>query len=114
MIPSSKILPFNFSEFLVHKNYKCYSTAMINLLDFYADWCGPCKAIKPILGKLEEDMGDKVTVTRVDVDEDQAKAREYNVMSIPTLVLVKDGKEIDRKIGLVALETLKSWVELHL
>ncbi len=66
------------------------------LVDFYADWCGPCKMIAPILKDVQEEMQDKVTIVKVDVDADGDLAQRFDVMSIPTLILFKDGKPVNR------------------
>lgn len=68
------------------------------LVDFYADWCGPCKLSGPILDELADTYKGKVEVLKLDVDQNQ-KAAEYNVMSIPTVVAFKGGEEVERKIG---------------
>jgi len=75
---------------------------MIKLLDFKADWCGPCQAMKPVIKELREELGNKVEIIEIDVDENQSKASEYGVMSIPTYIILKDGKEVDRKIGVTS------------
>lgn len=72
---------------------------MIKLLDFWASWCGPCQIMAPVLEELENELKGKVEIEKINVDENQAKASEYGVMSIPTYIILKDGKEIDRKIG---------------
>lgn len=68
------------------------------LVDFFAEWCGPCKMAAPVLDELA-DASDAYTIIKVNVDENQTLAGEYGVMSIPTVVMFKDGKEVDRKIG---------------
>lgn len=75
---------------------------MVKLLDFWASWCGPCQVMKPIIEELEKELSGKVEVEKIDVDQNQAKASEYGVMSIPTYIILKDGKEIGRKIGVTA------------
>ena len=69
------------------------------LVDFYADWCGPCKMAAPIIDELAELNKDKVLIGKVNVDENNMTAVKYNVMSIPTVIMFKDGKEVDRQIG---------------
>lgn len=69
------------------------------MVDFYAEWCGPCKLAAPVLDELAEEGAEKYHVIKVNVDENQELAGEFGVMSIPTVVLFKDGQEIDRKIG---------------
>lgn len=72
---------------------------MIKLLDLWAPWCAPCRAMAPIIEELEKEFGGKVEIEKINVDENQAKAAEYGVMSIPTYIVLKDGKEVGRKIG---------------
>lgn len=69
------------------------------LVDFYADWCGPCKMAAPVLDELADEADGKYEIMKVDVDANQELAGKYGVMSIPTVVLFKDGKEIERRIG---------------
>lgn len=72
---------------------------MVTLLDFWAPWCGPCKIMNPVIDELEKDLGDKLKVERINVDEDIQKSSQFGVMSIPTYIIMKDGKEVGRKIG---------------
>lgn len=69
------------------------------LVDFWAEWCGPCKMAEPVLEELSEEYKDKVLIMKLDVDKNQKSAQDYDVMSIPTTILFKDGKEIGRQIG---------------
>lgn len=69
------------------------------LVDFWASWCGPCKMAEPVLEELSEEYKDKVTFTKVNVDENPQTPQNYQVMSIPTTILFKDGKEVGRQIG---------------
>ena len=70
------------------------------LLDFWAPWCGPCKMIAPVLEEIDAELGEKVKVVKVDVDENQETARQFEVMSIPALFVLKDGKVVDRSVRL--------------
>ena len=70
------------------------------LIDFYADWCGPCKMLSPIVDQVAEENED-IKVVKVNVDDAQDLAMKYQVMSIPTLVVIKEGKEINRSVGLI-------------
>lgn len=80
------------------------------LVDFYADWCGPCKMIAPILNELSQDMGDKVKIVKVDVDADGELAQRFDVMSIPTLILFKDGKPVGRRTGFMPKPELEKFI----
>ncbi len=71
----------------------------VTLIDFWAPWCGPCRIMDPVLDELEKELGDKLSIEKVNVDEDQAKSSQFGVMSIPTYVIMRDGKEVGRKIG---------------
>lgn len=84
---------------------------MWTLTDFYADWCGPCQAMKPTLEKFETEYAGKVTLKRVDVDKDQNLATQNNVMGIPTFIIYQDNKEIGRRSGAMPYEMFKSWVD---
>jgi len=79
---------------------------MIKVLDFWAEWCGPCKFMNPIIEELEKELKGKVEFEKINVDENQQKASQYQVMSIPTYIIVKDGKEQDRIIGATQKENL--------
>ena len=80
------------------------------LVDFYAEWCGPCKMLAPIIHEIKEELSDKVYVIKVNVDEEEDLSTKFNIFSIPTLVLIKDGKEIDRKIGYNTKQILVDWI----
>ena len=70
------------------------------LIDFYADWCGPCKMLSPIIDEIAEENSD-IKVVKVNVDDSQDLAMKYLVMSIPTLVVIKNGEEVNRSVGLI-------------
>lgn len=74
----------------------------VKLLDFWAAWCGPCKIMEPVLEELEKELKGKVEIEKINVDENPGKASEYGVMSIPTYVIEKDGKEVGRRIGVTS------------
>lgn len=84
---------------------------MFELLDFYADWCGPCRAMAPIFEEIEKNYVGKVKFSKVDVEGDGPKAAAFNVMSIPTFVILKEGKEISRKTGAMPKDMLTSWID---
>lgn len=74
------------------------------LIDFSAVWCGPCKMLAPVMEDLAEKYADRAVVAKVDVDEQRALALKYRVMSVPTVLFLKDGQEVSRKIGVRAAE----------
>ena len=71
----------------------------IVLIDFYADWCGPCRMMSPIVDQIAEEMSDKIKVGKVNVDENQELAMEYGVMSIPTIVIIENGEVKNTLVG---------------
>ena len=81
------------------------------LVDFYADWCGPCRMLTPILEQLAKEMPDKVTVVKVDVDSAQNIAAQYDITSIPTIILFKDGAQKVQSVGLKDFQGLKTMIE---
>ena len=82
----------------------------LKLVDFYADWCGPCRMLGPFLDDLSEEVKD-VDFYKINVDNDGDVARDYQVSSIPTLILFKDGNLVDKKIGFLPKDVLKEWIE---
>ncbi|AMA72050.1 MULTISPECIES: thioredoxin [Aneurinibacillus] len=84
------------------------------LVDFWAPWCGPCKMIAPVLEELDNEIGGKVKIAKVNVDENPESAQRFGVMSIPTLLLVKDGQVVDKIIGFQPKESLLDAINKHL
>lgn len=76
------------------------------VVDFWAPWCGPCKALNPILEKVEAEVADKVKIVKVNIDESPDIASRYSIMSIPTLLIFKDGQIRDQLVGLVQKEKI--------
>ena len=81
------------------------------LVDFSAEWCGPCKMMAPILKDLKKDMGDAVNSSKVDVEQSPQAAQAYQVQGVPTLILFKNGKQLWRQSGVVRKNELKSIIE---
>lgn len=87
---------------------------MITIVDFYADWCGPCKVMKPIFEKIAPEYEGKVKFEKVDVESDVERASKFGVMSIPTFVILKDEQEVARKMGAMPEQALKNWIDSNL
>jgi len=78
------------------------------LVDFWAPWCGPCRAIAPMLEQLAAELGDSVKITKVNVDDNQELAHRFGIRSIPSLLIFRDGKSVDQIVGLVGKDVLKA------
>jgi thioredoxin 1 len=82
------------------------------LVDFYADWCGPCRMMTPVLEKVAQEVQAQAKITKLDIDHAQRVVSSYQITSVPTLILFKDGKEMGRLVGLRDAETIKDFI-LH-
>ncbi|HCY7371667.1 TPA: thioredoxin [Staphylococcus aureus] len=86
----------------------------VQLVDFWATWCGPCKMIAPVLEELAADYEGKADILKLDVDENPSTAAKYEVMSIPTLIAFKDGQPVDKVVGFQPKENLAEVLDKHL
>ncbi|MBM7691995.1 thioredoxin 1 [Peribacillus deserti] len=95
------------------QNFAAETGEGLVLADFWAPWCGPCKMIAPVLEELDAELGEKVKVVKLDVDDNQETAGKYGVMSIPTLILFKDGEPVDKVVGFQPKEALAELINKH-
>jgi thioredoxin 1 len=86
----------------------------VALVDFWAEWCGPCRAFAPILDEIAAEYHDKITVGKLNVDEGRNTAAKYQIRAIPTLVMFRDGKEVERFVGITKKETLRARLDAAL
>ena len=88
-------------------------SATPTLVDFYADWCGPCKSMKPILEQVKASVGDKASIIKIDVDKNQRVANVYQIQSIPTLLLFKNGKVVWKQTGVIPAKNITAIILQH-
>ena len=81
------------------------------LVDFWAEWCAPCKALAPILDEISGELDSKVAIAKVNLDDNQDLAMKYSIRSIPTLLLFKEGELLDMKVGLPSKSDLLEWID---
>lgn len=98
-------------KYLNDENFEKTISKGVTLVDFYADWCGPCKRIAPVIEELASEMQGMATIAKLDIESAQSTTAAFQVMSIPTLILFKDGKEHKRIVGLTDKETLKNLIK---
>ena len=84
------------------------------LVDFSAEWCGPCKMLAPVLKQVKEELGESIKIIKIDVDKNQQLASKFNVRGVPTMVLFKNGKQLWRQSGLLQKELILNTIKNHL
>lgn len=105
---------------LVHKlddqdfDEKVIKTKKLILVDFWADWCGPCKILSPILNEVAKEYCKKIIFYKINIDDNPLTAPKYNVSSIPTLILFKNGKIVDTKSGILSLNQIKNFLNKYI
>jgi thioredoxin 1 len=92
---------------LTNKNFDSIIGNGVTLVDFWADWCGPCKMQAPVIDELGEKYEGKVTVAKLNVDDEPSIAARFGVMSIPTLIVYREGEEVTRRVGVQSLDQLE-------
>ncbi len=95
------------------QNFSTETSEGVVLADFWAPWCGPCKMIAPVLEELDGEMGEKVKIVKLDIDQNPETASKYGVMSIPTLLVMKNGEVVDKVIGFQPKDALAEVLEKH-
>ena len=86
----------------------------VAIIDFWAEWCGPCKAIAPIIEELAEDYKDQALIGKVDVDSNPEISMRYGIRNIPTILFIKNGEVVDKQVGAVPKSTLEDTLKKHL
>ncbi len=102
------------SEKLKHlddENFEAEIAKGVTLVDFFADWCGPCRMMEPIIVELAEEMDGKASVAKLDIEAAQKVTTDFQVTSIPTVIVFRDGKEVERVVGLKDKDSLKKLIE---
>ena len=103
---------------LVHADANAFNKLLENkgtfVVDFFATWCQPCKMMHPVLEQLKEGLGDKIRIIKIDVDKQNATAAQYNIQSVPTLMLFRSGQSLWRRSGALSLSELRNTVNEYL
>lgn len=95
-------------------NFVSETSSGVTITDFWATWCGPCRMQSPIVETLDDEMGDQVKFTKMDVDDNPETAREFGIMSIPTLMIKKDGQVVEQLVGYTPKENLEQVLNQYL
>ena len=98
-------------ELIKEKNFKEKTSKGFVVVDFFANWCGPCRMLSPILEEVKDELKDKVEIYKVNVDDEENLARQFGVMSIPCLFFFKNGEMVEKQVGLVNKDVLVSKIE---
>jgi len=99
---------------LTDANFKEGISEGLVFVDFWAEWCGPCRMLSPVLEELSEELEGKVTIAKLNIEENRDTASEFGIMSIPTMILFQDGKPVEKVMGFQPKENLKQYLESKL
>ncbi|MCB1179726.1 MAG: thioredoxin [Leptospiraceae bacterium] len=94
-------------------NFSDETSQGLVLIDFWAEWCGPCRMVGPVLEEISKEYNDKVSIKKLNVDENQVTAQSLGITSIPTMLLYKDGKLVDKLIGALPKNQIKNFIDRH-
>ncbi len=102
------------TRILTSSDFAATIASGVTLVDMYADWCGPCQRLAPIVEELSHEFEGKATITKLDVDASGDISQQFGVMSIPTILIFKDGQLVDKTVGLASKEDLSSLLNKHI
>lgn len=98
---------------ITDSNFKTETSQGLVLVDFWAEWCGPCRMVAPVLEELSKEMSEKVSIKKLNVDDNQGTAQMLGIQSIPTLIVFKNGEMVDRVLGALPKTQIKNLIERH-
>jgi thioredoxin 1 len=98
-------------KIVTNENFLTLIESAVALVDFWAEWCGPCRMLEPIIEELSVELAPAVTVCKCNVDDCPTIAKNFNIRSIPTLILFKDGKAVDVSTGVLSKAAIRKWLE---
>lgn len=107
------------SDAITHVTDSTFESEVINadgpvLVDYWAEWCGPCKMIDPLLHELADDYADKIKMTKLNIDENATTTNQYKIRGIPTMMIFRDGKVQDMKVGALTKSALKEFIDQNI
>lgn len=99
---------------LTDANFESTIKSGITLVDFWAEWCGPCRVQGPIINELADEIDGKAKISKLDIDKNQQTAQKYGIQSIPTILIFKDGKQVEKLVGVKPLRALMKSLQMHI